>query len=163
MGFERSVGDFARLFLGECDRKSSKGHKQQTKADCYRNRELSEGSSTSWNSEEVSQLIEALHSMTNSVNCRSAKPLSKEDRFDSNHVKYRRFIKQFESYVLRGVHHTSNKLELTDKFDVLRGRLLGNHNDFHWQLGGQINSPPGSYKAARVIRCTELDSAVSSF
>ena len=21
---------------------------------------------------------------------------------------------------------------MTDKFDVLRGRLLGNHNDFHW-------------------------------
>ena len=51
----------------------------------------------------------------------------------------------------------------TDKFDVLRGRLLGNHNDFHWQLGGQINHQPCSYKAARVIRCTELDSAVSSF
>ena len=48
-------------------------------------------------------------------------------------------------------------------FDVLRGRLLGNHNDFHWQLGGQINHQPCSYKAARVIRCTELDSAVSSF
>ena len=46
---------------------------------------------------------------------------------------------------------------------VLRGRLLGNHNDFHWQLGGQINHQPCSYKAARVIRCTELDSAVSSF
>ena len=25
---------------------------------------------------------------------------------------------------------------VSDKFDVLRGRLLGNHNDFHWQLGG---------------------------
>ena len=37
-----------------------------------------------------------------------------------------------------------------DKFDVLRGRLLGNHNDFHWQLGGQINHQPCSYKAARV-------------
>ena len=24
----------------------------------------------------------------------------------------------------------------TDKFDILRGRLLGNHYDFHWQLGG---------------------------
>ena len=52
---------------------------------------------------------------------------------------------------------------LTDKFDVLCGRLLGNHNDFHWQLGGQINHQPCSYKAARVIRCTELHSAVSSF
>ena len=52
---------------------------------------------------------------------------------------------------------------LADKFDVLRGRLLGNHNDFHWQLGDQINHQPCSYKAARVIRCTELDSAVSSF
>ena len=50
---------------------------------------------------------------------------------------------------------------ITDKFDVLRGRLLGNHNDFHWQLGGQINHQPCSYKAARVTRCTELDSAVS--
>ena len=25
-----------------------------------------------------------------------------------------------------------NKNILTEKFDVLRGRLLGNHNDFHW-------------------------------
>ena len=24
--------------------------------------------------------------------------------------------------------------KLTDKFDVLRGRLLGNHNDFHWGM-----------------------------
>ena len=56
-----------------------------------------------------------------------------------------------------------NIIIITDKFDVLRGRLLGNHNDFHWQLGGQINHQPCSYKAARVIRCTELDSAVSSF
>ena len=24
----------------------------------------------------------------------------------------------------------------TDKFDVLRGRLLGNRDDFHWQLSG---------------------------
>ena len=46
---------------------------------------------------------------------------------------------------------------ITDKFDVLRGRLLGNHNDFHWQLGGQINHQPCRYKAARVIRCTELE------
>ena len=54
-------------------------------------------------------------------------------------------------------------LNETDKFYLLRGRLLGNHNDFHWQLGSQINHQPCSYKAARVIRCTELDSAVSSF
>ena len=27
-------------------------------------------------------------------------------------MKYRRFIKQFESYVLRGVHHASIKLQL---------------------------------------------------
>ena len=51
----------------------------------------------------------------------------------------------------------------SEKFDVLRGRLLGNHNDFHWQLGGQINHQPCSCKAARVIMCTELDNAVSSF
>ena len=50
--------------------------------------------------------------MTNSVDCRSAKPLDKEDRFDDNPVKYRRFIKQCESCVLRRVHHVSNKLEL---------------------------------------------------
>ena len=43
---------------------------------------------------------------------------------------------------------------ITDTFDVLCGRLLGNHNDLHWQLGGQINHQPCSYKAARVIRCT---------
>ena len=37
---------------------------------------------------------------------------------------------------------------IADKFDVLRGRLLGNRNDFHWQLGGQINHQPCSYKVA---------------
>ena len=31
------------------------------------------------------------------------------------------------------------KTFFTEKFDVLRGRLLGNQNDFHRQLGGQIN------------------------
>ena len=36
----------------------------------------------------------------------------------------------------------SLNFEKTDKFDVLRSRLLGNHNDFHWQLGGQINHQP---------------------
>ena len=35
---------------------------------------------------------------------------------------------------------------IADKFDVLRGRLLGNHNDFHWQLGGQINHQPAATK-----------------
>ena len=34
---------------------------------------------------------------------------------------------------------SSNIMVLTEKFDVLRGRLLGNRNDFHWQVGGQIN------------------------
>ena len=52
---------------------------------------------------------------------------------------------------------------ITEKFDVLRDRLLGNHNDFHWQLGGQINHQPCSCKAARVKIRTELDSAVLSF
>ena len=52
---------------------------------------------------------------------------------------------------------------MSEKFDVLRGRLLVNPKDFHWQLGGQINHQPCGRKAARVIRCTELDSAVSSF
>ena len=51
---------------------------------------------------------------------------------------------------------------LTEKFDVLRGRLLRNHNDFHWQLGGQINHQPCSRKAARVIRCTTLFRAYNS-
>ena len=63
----------------------------------------------------------------------------------------------------KATNHSIIIVRLTDKFDVLRGRLVGNHNDFHWQLGGQINHQPCSYKAARVIRCTELDSAVSSF
>ena len=49
------------------------------------------------------------------------------------------------------------------QYSAFRGRLPGNHNDFHWQLAGQINHQPCSYKAGRVIKCTELDSAVSSF
>ena len=40
----------------------------------------------------------------------------------------------------------NNKANITGKFDVLRGRLLGNHNDFHWQLGGQINHHPAATK-----------------
>ena len=39
---------------------------------------------------------------------------------------------------------------ITEKFDVLRGRLLGNQTGFHWLFGGQINHQPCSRKAARV-------------
>ena len=51
--------------------------------------------------------------------------------------------------------------------DVLRGRLLGSHVNFHWQLGGQNNHQPCS--SNDISHCsssqlsTELDSAVSSF
>ena len=31
---------------------------------------------------------------------------------------------------------TDHHLVVSKRFDVLRGQLLGNHNDFHWQLGG---------------------------
>ena len=51
--------------------------------------------------------------------------------------------------------------------DVLRGRLLGSHVNFHWQLGGHNNHQPCS--SNDISHCsssqlsTELDSAVSSF
>ena len=35
---------------------------------------------------------------------------------------------------------------LVNKLDVLRGRLLGSQNDFHWQLRGQNNLQPCSRK-----------------
>ena len=54
-------------------------------------------------------------------------------------------------------------LYITEKFDVLCGRLLGNHNDFHWQLGVQINHQPCSCKAARVIRCTSWTALFRAF
>ena len=54
-------------------------------------------------------------------------------------------------------------IKLSVKFDVLRGQLQGNQNDFHWQLRCQINHLPCSRKATRVLKCTELDSPVSSF
>jgi len=60
----------------------------------------------------MSQLIDALYSMTTSVNSRNTRSLSKEDRFNGDLVKYRRFIRQFESYVLRGVHKPADKLDL---------------------------------------------------
>ena len=41
--------------------------------------------------------------------------------------------------------------KLTEKFDVLRGRLLGSQNNFHRQLGGQIKHQPCSRKAAQVV------------
>ena len=70
---------------------------------------------------------------------------------------------QTQEQCIETYYAVNNISTATDKFDVLRGRLLGNHNDFHWQLDGQINHQPCSYKAARFIKCTELDSDVSSF
>ena len=45
-------------------------------------------------------------------------------------------------------------------------RLLGSQNNFHWQLGGQINHQPCSRKAARVMNAqswTALFRAFSSY
>ena len=50
--------------------------------------------------------------------------------------------------------------------DVLHGRLLGSHFNFHWQLGGHDNHQPCSSNDVSHCSssqvCTELDSAVSS-
>ena len=87
-------------------------NEKQTDADGYRRREC-ENSSMRRNSEVgVPQLIDALYSMTSSVNQRNSRPLAKEDRFGGDPVKYRRFIKQFETYVVRGIHNPADKLDL---------------------------------------------------
>ena len=87
-------------------------NEKQTDGDGYRRREC-ENSSMRRNSEVgVPQLIDALYSMTSSVNQRNSRPLAKEDRFSGDPVKYRRFIKQFETYVVRGIHNSADKLDL---------------------------------------------------
>ena len=92
-------------------------------------------------------------------------PLQKKRTVPAYRTSWQKLRRTVPTYrtVLPSLISSSDSGILTDKFDVLRGRLLGNHNDFHWQLGGQINHQLCSYKAVRVRRCTELDSAVSSF
>ena len=68
----------------------------------------------------VPQLINALYSMTSSVTQRNYRPLVKEHRFDDDPVWYRRFIKQFETYVLRGIHSPA-----ADKLDLLISSCTG--------------------------------------
>ena len=57
--------------------------------------------------------------------------------------------------------------DLLQYLDVLHGRLLGSHVNFHWQLGGHNNHQPCSSNdishCSSSQVCTELDSAVSSF
>ena len=47
------------------------------------------------------------------------------------------------------------------KLDGLCGRLLGSQNNFHWQLGGQINHQPCSRKQLESLM-HRVDSDVSS-
>ena len=87
-------------------------NEKQTDAGGYKRRDY-ESSSTERTSEiGVPQLIDGLYSMTSSVNQRNYRPLVKEDSFDGNPVRYRRFIKQFKTYVLRGIHSPADKLDL---------------------------------------------------
>ena len=50
--------------------------------------------------------------MTSSVNQRNSRPLAKEDRFSGDPYKYRRFVKQFETYVAREIHNPADKLDM---------------------------------------------------
>ena len=67
----------------------------------------------------VPQLIDALYFMMSTVNQRNSRPLAKEERFSGDPVKYQRFIKQFETYVVRGIHNPA------DKFDLLISSCTG--------------------------------------
>jgi len=60
------------------------------------------------------QLIDALYSMTTSVNCRNTRSLSREDWFNGDLVRYRRylFIRQFESYMKLSVQNPADKLDI---------------------------------------------------
>ena len=60
----------------------------------------------------VPELIEAMHAMASSFNRRCSAPLAKEDMFDGDPRKYRRFIKQFEVCTLRGIQDSADKLQL---------------------------------------------------
>ena len=57
---------------------------------------------------------------------------------------------------------------ITKKLDVLRGRLSGSQNDFHWQLDGNINHQPCSRKQLETLmhragqHCFELLALISS-
>ena len=100
-----------------------------------------------------------LHSPTSTLSFRGQYHSCVFSKFTYSHnlkkaISQERLVLERWNFLQRGF--------FTEKFDVLRGRLLGNQNNFHRQLGGQINHQPCSCKAARVIICTELDSAVSS-
>ena len=101
-----SVSDF------KTNVKTLSANEKHTDAGGYKERYY-ESSSTGRTSEVgVPQLIDALYFMTSSVNQRNYRPLVKEDRFGGDPVRYRRFIKQFETYVLRGIYCPTDKLDL---------------------------------------------------
>ena len=60
----------------------------------------------------VSELIDALSIMTNSINRSQTRPVQGDDLFYGDPIDYRRFIRYFETYTIRGVHDSATRLNL---------------------------------------------------
>ena len=86
-----SVSDF------KTNVKTLSANEKQTDADGYQQRDYESFSMRRTSEVGVPQLIDALYSITSSVNQKNYRPLVKENKFDGNPVRYRRFIKQFET------------------------------------------------------------------
>ena len=60
----------------------------------------------------VSELIDAFSIMTNSINQSQTRPVRGDDLFYGDPIDYRRFIRYFETYTIRGVHDSATRLNL---------------------------------------------------
>ena len=60
----------------------------------------------------VSELIDALSIMTNSINRSQTRTVRGDDLFYGDPIDYRRFIRYFETYTIRGVHDSATRLNL---------------------------------------------------
>ena len=60
----------------------------------------------------VSELIDALSIMTNSINQSQTRPVQGDDLFYGDPIDYKRFIRYFETYTIRGVHDSATRLNL---------------------------------------------------
>ena len=58
----------------------------------------------------VSELIHAFSIMTNSINRSQTRPWQCDDLFYNDPIDYRRFIRYFETYTIRGVYDSATRL-----------------------------------------------------
>ena len=61
---------------------------------------------------EIQGLVNALYEMTNPINRNQAVSVGQQELFDGSEIKYRRFIRYFDSYTIKGVTDAGTKLNL---------------------------------------------------